>query len=119
LALAKSVAYEPPPTGIQSTARPPDAWPVYFAIGLSGLCALGAEVIWTRTLSLMLGPTVYTFSIILGVFLAGLGIGSSGGSVLSRSDRNPRPKLALCQLLQVFAIAFAAYMLAGFLPYWR
>jgi hypothetical protein len=51
---------------------------VYIAIGLSGLCALGAEVVWTRLLSLTLGPTVYTFSIILAVFLAGLGIGRGG-----------------------------------------
>jgi spermidine synthase len=80
---------------------------------------LGAEVIWTRTLSLMLGPTVYTFSIILGVFLTGLGLGSSGGSALSRDHKNPRALLALCQLSQVLAIAFAAYMLADFLPYWR
>ena len=53
------------------------ALPVYIAIALSGLCALGAQVLWTRLLSLMLGPTVYTFSIILGVFLTGLGIGSA------------------------------------------
>ena len=52
---------------------------VYFVIALSGLCALGAEVIWTRLLSLSLGATVYTFSIILAVFLAGIGIGSSIG----------------------------------------
>jgi spermidine synthase len=118
LALAKSVAYEAPPAGVESATRPSGAWAVYFAIGLSGLCALGAEVIWTRTLSLMLGPTVYTFSIILGVFLAGLGIGSSGGSVLSRNEANPRRLLTICQLLQVIAIAFAGYMLADFLPYW-
>ncbi len=67
----------------------------------------------------MLGPTVYTFSIILGVFLTGLGIGSSGGSAVARSNKRPRALLALCQLLQVAAIAFAAYMLADFLPYWR
>ena len=47
---------------------------IYVAIGLSGLCALAAEVIWTRILSLMLGATTYTFSIILAVFLPGLGI---------------------------------------------
>ena len=38
---------------------------VMLLIALSGFCALGAEVVWTRTLSLMLGATVYTFSIIL------------------------------------------------------
>jgi len=119
LALARHVTYEAPPATEETAERAPDSWPVYFAIGLSGLCALGAEVIWTRTLSLMLGPTVYTFSIILGVFLTGLGLGSSGGSALSRDHKNPRALLALCQLLQVLAIAFAAYMLADFLPYWR
>ena len=30
------------------------AWPVYVAIALSGLAALGAEVLWTRLLSLLL-----------------------------------------------------------------
>lgn len=119
LALARHVKYEEPPAGIERAERAPDSWPVYFAIGLSGLCALGAEVIWTRNLALMLGPTVYTFSIILGVFLAGLGIGSSGGSTLVRSHPNPRLLLAWCQGLQVIAVAFAAYMLADFLPYWR
>jgi spermidine synthase len=119
LALARHLTYEAPPAAEETAERPPDSWPVYFAIALSGLCALGAEVIWTRTLSLMLGPTVYTFSIILGVFLTGLGLGSSGGAGLSRSNPSPRGMLALCQVLQVVAIAFAAYMLADFLPYWR
>ena len=35
-------------------------------------------------LSLMLGASVYTFSIILAVFLIGLGFGSSAGSFLAR-----------------------------------
>ena len=42
-----------------------------------GFAALGAEVVWTRLLSLLFGSTVYTFAIILAVFLAGLGIGST------------------------------------------
>ena len=119
LALAGFLTYEVPAAGTETLERAPDSWPVYFAIALSGLCALGAEVIWTRTLSLMLGPTVYTFSIILGVFLTGLGLGSSGGAALSRTNPRPRMMLAMCQLLQVLAIAFAAFMLADFLPYWR
>jgi spermidine synthase len=119
LALARFLTYEAPSAGAETAERAPDSWQVYVAIALSGLCALGAEVIWTRTLSLMLGPTVYTFSIILGVFLTGLGLGSTGGAALARDNSNPRIMLAMCQLLQVLAIAFAAYMLADFLPYWR
>ena len=49
--------------------RAPGVMFVYAAIAFSGLTALGAEVVWTRLLSLLLGATVYTFSIILAVFL--------------------------------------------------
>jgi spermidine synthase len=90
---------------------------VYVAIALSGLSALGAEVVWTRLLSLMLGASVYTFSIILAVFLIGLGFGSSAGSVAARSNR-PRVALGWCQLLLTAAIAWAAYMMTRALPYW-
>jgi len=62
---------------------------ILFAIGLSGFVALGSEVVWTRLMSLMLGATTYTFSIILAVFLAALGIGSSFGSYLARHSPNP------------------------------
>src|SRR6266849_4515027 len=70
--------------------RPKRTGVIQLTIGLSGLCALGAEVVWTRLLSMMLGATVYTFSIILAVFLLGLGIGSGAGSVLGRHVKNPR-----------------------------
>src|SRR5205814_6653636 len=96
----------------------PDSWWVYVAIALSGFCALGAEVIWTRLLSLMLGPTVYTFSIILAVFLVGLGIGSSIGSFLTRGRMQPRLALGGCQILLAAAIVWTAHMLAESLPYW-
>jgi spermidine synthase len=98
-----------------STMRP---WSIYLAIGLSGFGALGAEVIWTRLLSLMIGGTVYTFSIILAVFLMGLGLGSSVGSYLAREVKSPRLGLGICQLLLAAAIAWAAFILAVSIPYW-
>ena len=102
------------------------AWPrplsgttlVYVAIALSGLTALGAEVVWTRLLSLLLGPTVYTFSIILAVFLLGLWAGSSAGSSLARRLERPRLALAACQILVAGALAWTAYTMAHSLPYW-
>jgi spermidine synthase len=96
----------------------PNSTPVYIAIALSGLCALGAEVIWTRLLSLMLGATVYTFSIILAVFLVGLGAGSSIGSFLTRQIKQPRTALAYCQIVLAAAIAWTAYTLTNAMPYW-
>jgi spermidine synthase len=101
-----------------SADRVPGSGLVYVTIALSGLCALAAEVIWTRLLSLMLGGTVYTFSIILAVFLTGLGIGSSIGSFLARTAARPRLLLGGCQLLLGVAITWSAYMIAQSLPYW-
>lgn len=115
-AVPAALAPEETPAGASAIASP--TWPVLVAIGLSGLCALGAEVVWTRLLSLLLGATVYTFSIILAVFLVGLAIGSSAGSAIARDSVRPRLALALCQFLQVAAIAWAAHTIARTLPYW-
>ena len=91
---------------------------VLLTIGLSGFCALAAEVVWARVLSLLLGATVYAFSIILAVFLLGIGLGSSAGAALGRRVRAPQRALALMQFLQVGAIAWAAQAIAIALPYW-
>jgi spermidine synthase len=109
---------QPADSGAAPPAPALDSRAVYIAIALSGATALGAEVIWTRLLSLMLGTTVYTFSIILAVFLVGLGIGSSLGSLLARGSARPQVALGVCQLLLTLAIAWAACMLARSLPYW-
>lgn len=102
-------------------ARPkpePGAWAIYVAIAISGATALAAEVVWTRLLSLLLGGTVYTFSIILAVFLIGLGLGSSVGSLLARTSRQPRVLLGGCQFLLAAAVAWTAFMIAQSLPFW-
>jgi spermidine synthase len=92
-------------------------WNIYVTVALSGASALGAEVVWTRLLGLMLGATVYTFSIILAIFLVGLGIGSTIGSIVSRSVR-ARAALGTSQLLLTAAITWTAFSLAQSIPYW-
>src|SRR5206468_701967 len=57
LALSASAPYQESGVG-SSLADPtpaPRAWAVYVTIALSGMAALGAEVVWTRLLSLLLG----------------------------------------------------------------
>jgi spermidine synthase len=109
---AQSVAEVEKPVVIDHSYR------VHVAIGLSGLCALAAEGIWTRMLGLLLGASVYTLSIVVAVFLVGLGIGSSIGSLLCRIVLRPRFALACSQLLAAAAVAWTAYSLAASLPYW-
>jgi spermidine synthase len=96
----------------------PGSRPVLVAIALSGATALGAEVVWTRLLTLNLGGTTYTFSLILGAFLLGIGLGSGAGAIAARSVADPRAALGWCQLLATAAIAWAAYNLTQALPYW-
>ncbi len=103
---------EPAPAAMQSDPL------VLLAIGLSGFCALAGETIWTRTLGLLFGASAYTFSILLAVFLSGLGIGAGIGSVWSRAVRRPRIALGWCQFFAAAAIAWAAYMIGASLPYW-
>jgi len=98
-------------------AEPAPAWPVFVAIGISGATALGAEVVWTRLLAMLLGSTVYVFSIILAVFLAGLAIGTAAGSWIVRFG-DARRALGWCQVLLAAGFAWSAYMIAGSLPYW-
>ena len=98
--------------------RPWEPRGVYAAIALSGFTALGAEVVWTRLLSLLFGATTYTFSMILAVFLAGLGAGSAIGAALVRRTANARALLGWVQIGLSFAIAYGAWMATQKLPYW-
>ena len=93
-----------------------DPLPVYLVIGISGAAALGAEVVWTRQLSMLFDGTTYAFSLILAVFLIGLGIGSGLGALLLRALK-PRLALGWCQILLAAAICWAAYMITQVLPY--
>jgi spermidine synthase len=110
----------PAVSSVESPLESGDAgrWPVYLAIGLSGATALGAEVVWTRLLSMLLLGTVYVFSIILAVFLVGLALGSGAGSWLIKRVR-PQAALGWCQILLLFGFAWAAYMIVDVLPFWN
>ena len=119
LALAKATRYVPATsTGTTQVTAAPGSRTVYVVIALSGMTALASEVIWTRLLSLNIGATVYTFSLILAVFLLGLGIGSTAGSAIARGTERPRVALGWCQMLIAGAIAWAALILTKSLPYW-
>ena len=124
--LAVLVAKRTPHTVIMSEDSEPLPQPlsaegarlVYIAIALSGLTALGSEVVWTRVLSLLFGATAYTFSLILAVFLVGLGIGSSLGAALARGVTNAKTALGWVQLGLCVCLAWAGYATAESMPFW-
>ncbi|HEY6009893.1 MAG TPA: fused MFS/spermidine synthase [Nitrospirota bacterium] len=55
---------------------------VLWGIGVSGFCALGYEVLWTRMLILILGASIYSFTVMLAAFLTGIGLGGSAYGIV-------------------------------------
>jgi spermidine synthase len=85
---------------------------VLIGIGISGFCALGYEVLWSRILSIVVGKSVYGFTIILVAFLSGIGCGSLCygyiNKIRHKTDRvNQRATIAWFGILQVLIGIFA------------
>lgn len=64
---------------------------VLAGIGISGFCALGYEVLWTRVLTIAVGASVYGFTIMLAAFLTGIALGSKAYGGLVRLLRISNP----------------------------
>ncbi|VAX25435.1 Spermidine synthase [hydrothermal vent metagenome] len=61
--------------------------------GVSGFCALALELLWTRTLILLLNNTTYAFTLILAVFLFGIAAGSAITSRFIKKSRQHSVRL--------------------------
>ena len=55
---------------------------VLTSIAISGGLAMGCQVLWTRSLSMVIGSSTYSFTLILSIFLASLALGAHWGSRL-------------------------------------
>ena len=69
---------------------------------ISGFCAMAYEVIWTRLLGLIIGPTTYSFTIILAAFIIGLALGSLIFGWLADTIKKPLVLLISTQLGAAF-----------------
>jgi spermidine synthase len=105
--------------------HPADPFPcrfVLWGIGVSGFCALGYEVLWTRVLTLAIGASVYGFTIMLVAFLAGIALGSAAYGLLparrDAGDPGPARAIAGFGLVQIVIgiTAFAVTVSLGDVP---
>lgn len=106
-ALAGGPADAPPSAAAApapAVAETPASRRVLILVGLSGFAALAYEVVWSRLLTLVLGNSVYAFSAMLAVYLAGVGLGSLW--MARRLDRVRHP-LAALGVLEVVLAALA------------
>ena len=74
---------------------------VVIGLGAAGAASMVYEVAWTRTLTQLMGSSVYAFTLMLVAFIAGLGLGAVALS--SFIDRRCRPVLFLGGLQLVVA----------------
>ena len=89
---------------------PTSPWIAAVALGISGFASLVLQVVWTRLLALILGPTTYAFSIIVSVFITGLAVGAAVSSRLATRVRQPLVGLSVCLALSVGLAAASASM---------
>lgn len=89
-----------------------------FSFAATGFAAMVLEVAWTRVLTLIIGPSVYAFSIMLATFLVGLAGGSAFFAWLM--EKRSWDGLRTLQLLQaLIGLAIFGTMLSFHeLPYW-
>ena len=66
-------ALEPSLSG--KSSDPTTTWALWI-FAVSGFCAMAYEVIWTRLLGLIIGPTTYSFTLVIATFIIGLALGS-------------------------------------------
>ncbi len=79
-----------------------------FSFAISGGVSMMYEVAWTRTLAIVLGSSIYAFSVMLATFLLGIALGSY---LLSVAGRWFTVDLATFSILQMSTAIFA---LVGF-----
>jgi len=81
--------------------------------GVSGFCAMASEVIWTRLLGLIVGPTTYSFTIVLVTFITGLALGSLIFGRLADRSQNTFRLLLFTQIAAALLVLGISQILGG------
>lgn len=104
------------PTATKADSPPPDhpqiimgALILFF---VSGFCAMAYEVLWTKLLGLVVGPTTYSFTIVLVTFIVGLALGNLAFGRLADRTSNAAGLLMATQMAAAL-MALAISQLLG------
>ena len=82
----------------------PRTIPIAAALALSGFAAMGMEIIWFRHFSILLGEFRAVFSLLLGIILLGIAIGSLAGGFIHRRTAQPLKWLITIQGLFIAVV---------------
>lgn len=89
---------------------------VLIGFALSGATAMTLQGLWTRALAVLIGSSIFSFTIILLAFLVGLGGGSAVFGRLAQRTRHPVRWLAGVHL-GIAAAVGVSYLFTDRLPY--
>ncbi len=88
------------------TSQTSHPWLAAAALGASGFASLTLQVVWTRLLVQILGPTTYAFSLVVSIFIVGI---AGGAAIASRLVARVNAGVGLaCSLLISAGLALAA-----------
>ena len=99
-----------------SRSRPAARRLVLLGFLLAGMTAMTLQVLWTRALAVVIGSSVFSFTLILLAFLIGLGGGSSVFGRLADRESQPVRALGMLHLCIVAAIGLS-YVVMDKLPF--
>ncbi len=104
-----SVSASPP-----AASAPALAWPVVGLLAFgSGAAALAVEVLWTRMFAQVLHNSVYTYAVVLILFLGALALGSLLASALARTRLPPVPVIAGLLVAAGVGVGLSPWVFAG------
>jgi len=89
---------------------------VLMAYALSGLTAVAYEIVWTRMLQLHLGSSIYAFSMMLGIYLLGVALGSAVGAKFANKLSNPLGFFGVVQIFIALYCILNLYLFTLFHP---
>jgi spermidine synthase len=108
----EKISGQPEPRAVVTTYKgAASAALIIFAV--SGFCAMAYEVIWTKLLGLIIGPTTYSFTIVLITFITCLAFGSMFFGRLGDRVKEPIWLLIYTQLAAVILALFVSQMLGN------
>ena len=88
--------------------------PILWAFSFSGFANLASEITWTRILSPFLEGSVYAFSLVLGIFLAGIASGTLAAKSKATKTESPEIQFGVSALLVGFTTGIGVLLLSVF-----
>jgi spermidine synthase len=111
--LGRKDAVEPAAfSAVETRGRPAG---ILLAYALSAFAAMATEIGWMRALVLSIGSSTYAYTLVLGVYIAGLGIGSALAARFLARPRDPSAAFGSIQLVIALA-CLGTLQLLGRLP---